>query len=224
MDATLRLFPLNTVLVPGVALRLHIFEDRYKQMIGECIDQTAPFGVLLDRNGTETGDELDPVDVGTTAEIREVTRLPQGRLFIVTRGVRRFKTLSMVDKEPFLVGHVRYLDEPSGPTDAAQALRETAVERFKQYLQALLSISGQQLERVQLPDDVVAASYLIADALQVDTQAKQRLLESESATDRLRDELKILHDETQRIRAMQAVGSAAALKKRSAFAAKFSLN
>src|ERR1700687_2420248 len=114
MHSTLGLFPLSTVLVPGANLRLHIFEDRYKRMINECIAQRHAFGVVLDREGRETGDDLDPVEVGTAAEIQEVSMLSQGRLFIVTRGTRRFRVNHIIEKEPFRTADVEYLDEPIG--------------------------------------------------------------------------------------------------------------
>jgi len=76
----LRLFPLNTVLFPGAVLNLHVFEERYRRMIAECLDANEAFGVVLIRDGREAGDpDVTPHDVGTTAEISEVTPLPAGR-------------------------------------------------------------------------------------------------------------------------------------------------
>ena len=181
--ARLGLFPLRTVLVPGASLRLHIFEDRYKEMIGGCIESGEPFGVLLDRRGNEVGDDLDPVDVGTTALISEVTRLPQGRMDIVTRGERRFKVERIVDKKPFWAAEVSYLEEPVG-SGAASTIQAIAAERFTDYLQALLALFGRELESIRMPEDITAASYLIADALQVDGADKQRLLESPTSIER----------------------------------------
>ncbi|HKW44384.1 MAG TPA: LON peptidase substrate-binding domain-containing protein [Candidatus Eremiobacteraceae bacterium] len=201
MESTLGLFPLSTVLVPGATLRLHIFEERYKQMIGECIAQRRPFGVVLDKDGRETGDDLDPVDIGTAAEIREVSVLAQGRLFIVTRGTRRFRVSGVIAKEPFWSATVEYLDEPVGQPEAAEELRVTAVDHFKEYLSALLAVPQSDLDRIDLPGDAAASSYLIADAMQVAPAAKQRLLEADSASDRLRDELFLLVSETRRLRA-----------------------
>lgn len=204
MTETLDLFPLNSVLVPGASLRLHIFEDRYKAMIGTCIERGLEFGVVLDRKGRETGDDLDPVNVGTTAEISEVTRLPQGRLHIVTRGVRRFRVERVVRTKPSWSAEVSYLDDAIGPPDAAVRLRATASERFRDYLQALLALSGRELDAVQLPDDPAASSFLIADALQVDLVEKQSLLESPTAAERLSAELRLLDAETRKLRAAKA--------------------
>jgi Lon protease-like protein len=201
MQSTLGLFPLGTVLVPGATLRLHIFEDRYKQLIGECIAGRHAFGVLLDQQGREIGDELDPVDVGTAAEIREVSILSQGRLFIVTRGTRRFRVKHVLAKLPYWSAEVEYLNEPVGQPETAEQLRITAVDHFKEYLSALLAVPQSDIDRIDLPNDAAASSYLIADAMQVAPAAKQRLLEADSASDRLRDELELMDSETQRLRA-----------------------
>jgi Lon protease-like protein len=220
----LGLFPLRTVLLPGAALRLHIFEERYKAMIGDCVESGEPFGVLLDRNATETGDALDPVDVGTTAHIGEVTKLPEGRLFIVTRGSRRFRVERVVQKKPFWAAEVSYLSEPVGRGEAA-TLQAIAADRFTEYLQALLALFGRELESVQMPDDVTASSYLIADALQVEMQVKQQLLEAATCVDRLRSELALLETETTRLRALAASGvRAAQTSEQAPFNVRFSVN
>jgi uncharacterized protein len=222
----LELFPLHTVLVPGASLSLHIFEDRYKTMIAQCLDRGAPFGVVLDLSANEVGDDLDPATVGTTAEIREVTRLSQGRLYIVTRGVTRFRVDRFLQTKPFWAAEVSYLDEPLGPPDAAVRLRAAALERFRDYLQALLQLSGRELEVVQLPDDPSASSFLIADAMHVDAAAKQLLLESPSAAERLIAELKLLDDETRRLRAARSQESddGDTEKRRKTFTVRISLN
>jgi Lon protease-like protein len=204
MGFKLGLFPLSTVLVPGATLRLHVFEDRYKQMIGACIARRRPFGVVLDRERRETGDELDPVDVGTAAEIREVTMLSQGRLFIVTRGTRRFRVKRVVAKVPYWSAEVEYLDEPVDLSGMSERLLSTAVDHFKEYLCALLEVQLDDLDRIEMPDDATASSYLIADAMRVSSATKQRLLEAGSASDRLRDELDLLDSETRRLRAARA--------------------
>ena len=204
MNSVLDLFPLAVVLVPGATISLHVFEDRYKQMIGACIDEGRDFGVVLDRSGNEVGDELDPATVGTVAEIVEVERLPEGRLAIVARGLRRFRVDRFIRTKPFWCAEVSYLDEPLGPADAAARLRAAAGERFRDYVQALLALSGRELEVVQLPEDPAASSFAIADAMQVDATAKQALLETPSAAERLIAELKLLDEETRRLRAARS--------------------
>ncbi len=88
----LPLFPLHSVLCPGIALPLHIFEERYRLVVARCIERSAPFGVVLIRAGREVGElEGHVADVGTTAAIRQAGRYSDGRLDIVTVGERRFR-------------------------------------------------------------------------------------------------------------------------------------
>jgi Lon protease-like protein len=225
MDSVLGLFPLNTVLLPGAALRLHVFEDRYKEMMAQCIEHRLPFGVLLDRKGNEVGDDLDPVAIGTAAVIRQVRKLPAGRLYIIAQGARRFKVDRVVGTTPFWRAEISFLEEVDGPSDSASRLRETAIERFKDYLGALLAVSGSELETIDLPSDAAASSYIIADALQVAVGVKQQLLEAASAAERLRTELRLLEEETHRLRTLRAEGALSEPRRsESPFNARFSIN
>ena len=116
------LFPLRSVLCPGVALPLHIFEERYRLMVNRCIEQGQPFGVVLLRDGHEVGPQRGQVAaVGTTAAIRRAATYPDGRLDIMTVGQQRFR-LEEVDNvsQPYLVGHVSLLEEPLGPAGEAE--------------------------------------------------------------------------------------------------------
>lgn len=189
----MRLFPLNTVLFPGAALNLHVFEPRYKQMISECLDGGEAFGVCLIRDGKEAGDsEVDPYEVGTTAEIGDVMPLPFGRYYISTVGKRRFKITDVVSREPYLVCNVEFLDdEPGGDPGSVQSLTQQVRNEFREYLRLLIEYSGTQAE-VVVPADPIDASYVVGDALQVADSIKQRLLEIGDARQRLRVELDFL--------------------------------
>ena len=224
MDSVLGLFPLNTVLLPGASLRLHVFEDRYKEMMAHCIERRLPFGVVLDRKGKEVGDDLDPVGIGTAAIIRQVTKLSAGRLYVVAQGTRRFKVDRVVGTLPFWRAEISFLEEIDGPSDTASRLRSTALERFKDYLEALLSVSGSELDAIDFPSDAAASSYIIADALQVAVGIKQYLLEASCAAERLRTELQLLDEEIHRLRALRAEGAQPSEPRESAFHARFSLN
>ena len=135
----LPLFPLHTVLCPGVALPLHVFEERYRRMVERCVESGGPFGVVLIREGRETG----PLDgrisrIGTTAVIREVGRLPDGRFDLMTVGGRRFRIETLTDsEEPYLIADVRYLREPVGDQGMARMLAGRVSSRFLRYLEAL---------------------------------------------------------------------------------------
>ncbi|MDQ6795875.1 MAG: LON peptidase substrate-binding domain-containing protein, partial [Chloroflexota bacterium] len=120
----LPLFPLHTVLCPGIALPLHIFEPRYRLLIERCVERSAPFGIVLIREGREVGsDEVAIAGVGTMAEIREATKLPDGRYDILVVGSGRF-TVDAVDSasEPYLIAQVTTLVDEVGDATAATAL------------------------------------------------------------------------------------------------------
>ena len=220
MDDVLNLFPLNTVLLPGAMLQLHVFEDRYKEMMAQCIDGELPFGVLLDRSGL-TANDLDPVAVGTVAVIRKVTRLSAGRLFVIAQGTRRFRIERVIGTMPFWRAEISFLEEVDGPQAKAGRLRAAATLRLRDYLAALLAPRGEEIESIELPSDAAASSYLIADALQVASPVKQELLEAGSAVERLRAELALLDAEIERLRSEQP---AEGPEHRPTFPARFSLN
>ncbi|HTX03997.1 MAG TPA: LON peptidase substrate-binding domain-containing protein [Candidatus Acidoferrales bacterium] len=192
MSERLRLFPLNTVLFPGATLHLHVFEPRYKQLIAECLDRGEAFGVCLIREGSEAEDpDVDPHEIGTTAEIGEVMPLPFGRYYVSTTGNRRFRITGIVSREPYLLCDVEYLDEPAAKSSTIDSLVDRVRAAFDEYKRLLVSYVGANAA-VELPVDPVDASYVIGGALQVADLVKQRLLETSDFEQRLRVELEFL--------------------------------
>jgi Lon protease-like protein len=191
--ARLRLFPLsNTVLFPGAVLNLHVFEPRYRQMIAECLESDEAFGVVLIREGDEAGDpNAIPHDIGTTAEICDVTRLPAGRYYITTTGRRRFRIHGVLSRDPYLLAEVEYLDEHTTQNAALAQLHDEVCDEFREYLKLLVEFSGTPAD-VDVPADPVDVSYLVGDALQVADEMKQRLLELSDTRERLEAELAYL--------------------------------
>src|SRR5579859_252727 len=110
MSETLPLFPLGTVLFPGLLLPLHIFEDRYRQLMRDLLDGPEPhrFGVIAIRRGRETG--VDGIralyEIGCIATLRQVNALDDGQYDIVTVGTHRFRLASLDDSGPYLRGQV----------------------------------------------------------------------------------------------------------------------
>jgi len=151
----LPLFPLHTVLCPGVALPLHVFEDRYKTMVERCLAEQTPFGVVLIREGREVGPgDLAVAGVGTVAEIREATRYPDGRFDLVTLGTHRFR-LEGVDPaaQPYLVGQITPLGEVLGEAGRAKLLGERVVQLFIRYLEILQVEEGTGGHRREPPPE-----------------------------------------------------------------------
>ena len=141
----LPLFPLHTVLCPGVVLPLHIFEQRYREMVAHCLANDAPFGVVLIREGREVGPSIpDLATVGTLAEIREANEYEDGRYDLVTVGTKRFSIDSVaVGRESYLVGKVQTLPESVEDPDRARAMADRLSERFVDYLRLLRPADGE---------------------------------------------------------------------------------
>lgn len=188
----LRLFPLNTVLFPYAAMPLHIFEERYRLMIGHCIDEKSAFGVVLIRSGVEAGGPAEPYDVGTTARIARVQRLPDGRMNLIVLGKRRFRILSLDTTEPYLQGEVEYMESRDAGTPEAieQASRVAAL--FGEQFRLKLCSTGQWTRTVDLPGDPDALADFVAGQLDAAPEAKQELLELLSVPERLRREADLL--------------------------------
>jgi Lon protease-like protein len=188
----LRLFPLNAVLFPGAVLNLHVFEPRYKQLIGECIERGESFGVALIREGEEAGDPaVEPYGVGSIAEIVSVTPLPFERYYVSTIGRQRFRIREIVNRDPFLIVDADLLDEEPTAEGALCDLRDRVRLAFLEYAELIAQFSGQQTG-LDLPADPALTSFVIGDALQVADGIKQRLLEAESTEQRLKLELAFL--------------------------------
>jgi len=135
----LPLFPLHTVLCPGVALPLHVFEERYRRLVARCLDRDEAFGVVLIREGREVGGgELRLARIGTTALIREAGRYSDGRFELLTVGAQRFHIASVAQgRDRYLVADVALLDEDLGDPAAARHLSGQVSERFLEYLELL---------------------------------------------------------------------------------------
>jgi Lon protease-like protein len=169
--ALLPLFPLDVVLLPGIALPLHIFEPRYKEMIGECRANNAPFGVV---RALEDG----VAEVGCTAEIISVTKeYPDGRLDLVAEGRNRFEVLELNRQRSFLQAEVLLVgDEPGTPSpeDTARAI---------QFHLEILSLAGA-LQDLSAADQSVL-SFCLAGSLPLDLDFKQKLLGMRSEGERI---------------------------------------
>ncbi|HET9456676.1 MAG TPA: LON peptidase substrate-binding domain-containing protein [Candidatus Limnocylindrales bacterium] len=148
----LPLFPLHTVLCPGIALPLHIFEERYREMVQQCLDTASPFGVALITEGREVGvGSISFARLGTMAEIRQVGRYPDGRFDLLVVGTRRFTIESVAaDDRPYLVGEVTELDEPLGDEELAGSLANRATRRFVRYLELLQPRDGETAEEIDV--------------------------------------------------------------------------
>ena len=179
----LPLFPLNLVLFPGMPLPLHIFEERYKAMIGDCLRNNSPFGVSLIRSGQEVGAPAEPNRTGTTARVLRSELLEQGRMNILTKGERRYEIIEITQEEPHVAALVKLLGEPVG--ENFSGITPELTEEYTRLIRGLTTLSGGYTAQVTVPENPVELSYMIAANLDAPTPVRQELLEAPTAADRL---------------------------------------
>ena len=180
----LPLFPLDTVLFPGMVLPLHIFEERYKLMINRCLEEERPLGVVLIREGKEVGPGAVPYRVGTTAVIAQASEMEDGRLNIVTIGNERFRLRDVRQDLPYLSGSAEPWPLVGAESVRAQRQVEPVQALFRQYLSLLTQAQGHKIE-VQVPDEPRLLALVLAIALQLPMPQKQELLAQPSVADML---------------------------------------
>jgi Lon protease-like protein len=177
----LPLFPLDLVLLPGTPLPLHIFEPRYQEMIGECVEQSRPFGVVRAKDGAVA-------EIGCTAEIITVTKkYEDGRMDIVTQGRERFEVMQVNHERSFLQAEVAYLqDEPgtASTNQVAEALRLHG---------EIMTLAGAEPENVSGIDQQ-QLSFHLAGSLPLDPEFKQSLLAMKSEGERVRAVISFFND------------------------------
>lgn len=218
---SLPLFPLNTVLYPGLVVPLTVFEERYRRLVADLValpeDQPRRFGVVaikdgrevapvrendqpagpLDGLGTIKGDPLDALyPVGCVADIASVREQPSGRYEVLITGTERFRLIGAPDATgPYLTGEIQPLEEQPG--EGAGALAGGVEQAFRAYQKRLAgareaSVAGEQ----ELPADPQVLSYLVAAAAVLPTSVKQELLACPDTAQRLALELDLLRRET----------------------------
>jgi len=204
----LPLFPLGTVLFPGLVLPLHVFEERYRALVRHLIElpEGTPreFGVVAIRRGWEVEQQsaLTLHDVGCVAQIRQVTAHPDGRYDLTTVGTRRF-TVGKVhdDRQPYLIAEVDWLDEATGRTEEVDRLVPTVLDLFQRYLRL---IRPAQLGE-QVPEDATVLSHVIAATAALSLDERQSLLAAPDTAARLRAERSLLRREVALLDRVRAV-------------------
>jgi Lon protease-like protein len=223
----LPLFPLNSVLFPGLVLPLNVFEERYRAMMRELLKtpegEPRRFAVVAIRDGHEVAPSApglpdqtarpergpaagfgdDPVKafhgVGCIADAATIREREDGTFEVLATGTTRVRLRSVDVSGAFLTAEVEEL--PEVPGDEAGALAEGVLRAFRTYQKRLAGARERSLSTgAELPDEPSVVSYLVAAAAMLDTPTKQRLLQAPDTASRLRDELRLLRTETAIIR------------------------
>ena len=217
--ALLPLFPLGTVLFPGLVLPLHVFEPRYRTLVHDLsalpADVAREFGVVAIRRGWEVGapdsdasvtagESLTLYEIGCTAEVRQITQLEGGRFDLVTVGRRRFRLLGVEPTTtPYLTGQVEWLPEEPGDAERAEELAAAVLAAFQRYLKVIRRDEADSGE--QLPGDPTVLSHLVAATASLTLEDRQRLLAEPDTVSRLRAERALLRREAALLRKVRAV-------------------
>jgi Lon protease-like protein len=207
---TVPLFPLRTVLVPGLVLPLHIFEPRYRLMISTLADAPGDergFGIVAMRPGYTEADGLAGIyDIGTMARITKVDALPDGRYDIVTVGARRFSIEALDDGLPYTRARVRLHEEPIGEVTRTKQLAAQAVRMLEEYRAVIAGWGVIRMAHIDhLPEDPVVLSYLVASAIVTDLPERQSLLGIGDAEQRLEAVCAVLRREIDVMSAMPSM-------------------
>jgi Lon protease-like protein len=171
MSALLPLFPLDVVLLPGAPIPLHVFEPRYKEMIGECLERKEAFGIVRTK-------EESIAEIGCTAEIVQVTkRYEDGRLDILCEGRRRFEVTGLNEERAFLQAEVTYFDdEPGG----------AAADQVDEALRLYRDLVGLVAAEVSEPEAATPQlSFQLAAPMPLELDFKQTLLGMRSERERV---------------------------------------
>jgi uncharacterized protein len=194
-------FPLSTVLFPGMPLPLHIFEDRYRAMVQDIRRGDKRFCVALISEGEEVGGDAEPCEVACLAEVVDLQSLDDGRYFLIAVGVERVRILSAGHNgKPYLTANVEMW--PDEVAQVEPALMEDASHLFLQYIDYITKLSGQDPEKVPIPAEPELLSYVLAAGLEMESSARQRLLEMPGGRQRLETEVKMLRKELPMLRAL----------------------
>ena len=168
------LFPLNIVLLPGAPLPLHIFEDRYKQMVDECLQQESEFGMVF-------ADEAGTRKVGCTAKIVElVERYDDGRMLILVEGSRRFRLNNVLTGKPYYVGEIEFFEEEPEEPDV-----QTLAEECIALLERVVEAATEGSVGIEIEPPYRNLSFAIAGRVEFEAETRQQILELTSEKERL---------------------------------------
>lgn len=211
-EGRLPLFPLSAVLLPGAPLPLQIFEERYRTLVRDLLDQEPQerrFGVVAIQAGSEAGMALPQMfPVGCEARVQRIDPIPDGRSKLLAVGGARFRLLDVdTATKPYLIGRVRWLDEPEGEPGEADALVPAVQIALNNYVATLAELTGGNVEDNDLPTDPNELSYLTAGAILLGLRERQALLELGDTATRLRAEVALLRRERLLMAELRAVNA-----------------
>lgn len=201
--STMAMFPLGSVLFPTMVLPLHVFEERYRGLLADCLAGEQEFGVCLIERGSEVGGGELRTDIGTVAQIVDAQQFDDGRWAIACVGTRRIRVRAWLDDDPYPMAEVEDWIDPTPRTDLSTE-RDLAVTRLVDVLtlQAELGIPGAS-PATTIDTDPTLASYQVAALSPMGPFDRQRLLGAGDAGERLSLLVSMLAEAEADLRAQQ---------------------
>jgi Lon protease-like protein len=195
----LPLFPLPLVLFPNMMVPLHIFEERYKELVNTCLDQGARFGIVLITQVAEGTHEVRTARIGCMARIIRVERLAEGRMNIEVVGEERFRILDSHENFPYRTGVVETFRDAPVVAEQVRTLTSTVSELLTEFLNLHLRRMGRRPASFSLPPEPEQLSYTASCVLPIEMSGKQTLLEYSDTALRLGAARDILEAEVERL-------------------------
>ena len=212
MESLLPLFPLGTVALPGMVVPLHVFEERYRAMVGDLLDQPDPesrcFGIVAIREGYEVGahEARSMYRTGCLMRLSAAERHDDERYDVAALGLHRFRVLSTETSRPYVRAEVQILTERLGAAAAeVTEVAAQAVTTFEAYRGAVADLSGSAPATPSLPPQLNALSYALGAATVLPLSERQRLLEAPTTMARLGLVRRQLDAELRAIRAVPSL-------------------
>ncbi len=194
------LFPLHTVLFPGMMLPLRVFEPRYLRMFDRVLNTREEFGVVLIARGSEVGGGAVPHDAGTLARVVRMERVEDGTLHIMAQGTRRFRVRELNRQQPYLQAHVEVIAEHWEETPRTYALSMKVRELWDHYVTRLKEVVGLNISTQDMPTHAPDIAFYVASSLRTSVQDRQHLLTRWDIADMLKAEIRILQREMSLLR------------------------
>jgi len=196
------MFPLGSVLLPGMVLPLHVFEDRYRALVRDCMLGDRRFGVTMIERGSEVGGGDIRAMAGTMAQIIQADEQPDGRWGVVAVGTERIRVTGWLPDDPYPVAEVEaWPDVPSADPPAAVEAYEGRVAQLRRVLAMAVELGAEADPMVELADDAEIGSYQIGVLSPIGPLDRHRLLTAAGVDERLALLEELLDDQELMIRA-----------------------
>jgi len=195
------LFPLPLVLFPQVVVPLHIFEERYKEMINRCIEESIAFGIVMIPPGTSAENEATIRRVGVTARVIQFDRIEGGRFNIMAAGEMRFRILNFTTGKSYRTARVEFIEDDDESEEELWDSYNDVVRLYREVHRLAAQYRGVDVDvdEVKIPASPATMSHMLSFVLDLDVEFKQALLEMTSIEGRLKTLTVHLEEASQRL-------------------------